>query len=111
MNNKHVYLNNKKNQQNGFDRKRGFTPKAAEEKPEEPKIKEFQVANLRNYYITFTQSYESRYSNRTIEFPAYIDLIEIRFFPIFDKSLKNKFFQKYGLLPVSYSDFNRTVIF
>lgn len=111
MNNKHVYLNNKKNQQNGFNRKRGFTPKAIEEKPEEPTIKEFQVANLRNYYITFTQTYESRYNNRTIEFPAYIDLIEIRFFPIFNKDLKNKFFQKYGLLPVSYSDFNRTVVF
>jgi len=111
MNNKHVYLNNKKNQQNGFNRKRGFTPKAIEEKPEEPTIKEFQVANLRNYYITFTQTYESRYNNRTIEFPAYIDLIEIRFFPIFNINLKNKFFQKYGLLPVSYSDFNRTVVF
>ncbi len=111
MNNKHVYLNNKKNQQNGFNRKRGFTPKTTEENPEEPTIKEFQVANLRSYYIAFTQSYESRYNNRTIVFPAYIDLIEIRFFPIFNKSLKNKFFQKYGLLPVSYSDFNRTVVF
>lgn len=111
MNNKHVYLNNKKNQQNNFNRKRGFTPKATEEKPEEPKIERFQVANLRNYYIAFTKRYESRYNNRTIEFPAYIDLIEIRFLPIFGKDLKNKFFQKYGLLPISYSDFNRTVVF
>ncbi|GAA3510861.1 hypothetical protein GCM10022393_25620 [Aquimarina addita] len=111
MNNKHVYLNNKKNQQIGFNRKRGFTPKVTEEEPEELTIKEFQVVNLRNYYIDFTQTYESRYANRTIEFPTYIDLIEIRFFPIFNKNLKNKFFQKYGLLPVSYSDFNRTVVF
>ncbi|MBL4905789.1 MAG: S8 family peptidase [Flavobacteriaceae bacterium] len=111
MNNKHVYLNNRKNQQSGFNRKRGFSQEETEEELEEPTIKQFQVANLRNYYIDFTQSYESRYTNRTIEFTAYIDLIEIRFFPIFNKDLKNKFFQKYGLLPVSYNDFNRTVVF
>ena len=86
MNNKHVYLNNKKNQQSGFKRKRGFSPEAIEEKPEEPTIKQFQVANLRNYYTSFIQTYESRYINRTIEFPAYIDLIEIRFFPIFNNT-------------------------
>jgi len=111
MDNKHVYLNNRKNQQSGFNRKRGFSQEAPQEEKEEPTIKQFQVANLRNYYDAYTQSYSSRYTNRTIEFPTYIDLIEIRFFPIFNKDLKNKFFQKYGLLPVSYSDFNRTVVF
>ena len=111
MNNKHVYLNNQKNEQSGFNRKRGFVQKEEEKVQEEPTIKQFQVANLRSYYIAFTQSYEKRYINRTIEFPSYIDLIEIRFFPIFNKDLKNKFFQKYGLLPVSYHGFNHTVIF
>jgi hypothetical protein len=111
MNNKHVYLNNRKQQQSGFNRKRGFSQESPVEEQEEPTIKKFQVANLRNYYIAFTQSYKSRYINRTIEFPTYIDLVEIRFFLIFNKDLKNKFFQKYGLLPVSYNDFNRTVVF
>ncbi len=111
MKNKHVYLNNKKNQQSNFNRKRGFTPEIKEEELEIPTIKEFQVTNLRNYYIAFTERYKNRYINRTIEFPSYIDLIEIRFFPVFGKDLKNKFFQKYGLLPISYSDFNRTVLF
>lgn len=111
MNNKHLYLNNRKNQQSGFNRKRGFSQEETEEEPEEPTIKKFQVANLRNNYIDFTQSYENRYINRTIKFPTYIDLIEIRFFPIFNKDLKNKFFQKYGLSPLTYSDFNRTVVF
>jgi hypothetical protein len=111
MPNKHVFLKNKKNLQSGFNRKRGFKPKEQAEEIVEPTIKQFQVANLRNNYTAFTQSYESRYTNRSIEFPAYIDLIEIRFFPIFSKDLKNKFFQKYGVLPVSYSDFNRTVVF
>lgn len=111
MKNKHLYLNNKKSQQNSFNRKRGFSQKEPEYEVEEPKIKEFQVTNLRNYYIAFNQSYENRYKYRTIEFPSYIDLIEIRFFPIFGKDLKNKFFQKYGLFPISYKDFNRTVVF
>lgn len=113
MNNKHVYLNNDKKQQSGFNRKRGFKPKIPDEEVviEEPTIKQFQVANLRDYYTSFTQSFESRNNNRTIEFPEYIDLIEIRFFPIFNKDLKNKFFQKYGVVPISYSDFNRTVVF
>jgi hypothetical protein len=63
MKNKHLYLNNKKNQQNSFNRKRGFSQKEPEHEVEEPKIKEFQVTNLRNYYIAFTQSYENRYKN------------------------------------------------
>lgn len=111
--NKHVYLNNRKNQHSGFNRKRGFTQDADDgnDEQDEPTIKQFQVANLRNYYTAFTQSYENRYTRRTIEFPAYIDLIQVRFFPIFNKDLKNKFFQKYGLLPISYLDFNRTVVF
>lgn len=111
MKNKHVYLNNKINQKNNFNRKRGFTTKIKEEELETPTIKEFQVTNLRNHYIAFTEIYKNRYNNRTIEFPSYIDLIEIRFFPVFCKDLKNKFFQKYGLLPISYIDFNRTVLF
>ncbi|QXP58906.1 S8 family peptidase [Olleya sp. HaHaR_3_96] len=111
MSNKHVYLNNERNHKNGFNRKRGMKPKVSEEKIEEPTIKEFQVVKLRENYIAFNKTYDKRYENRIIEFPNYIDLIEIRFFMIFNKDLKNIFFQKYGLLPVSYSDFNRTVVF
>lgn len=111
MANKHVLLNNRKNNQSGFNRKRGFTQETEDEETEEPTIKQFQVANLRNYYNAFTESYARRYAQRTIEFPAYIDLIEIHFFAIFNKDLKNKFYQKYGLLPISYKNFNRTVLF
>lgn len=111
MDHKHVYLNNRKTKEAGFKRRRGFTTEEPEEQLEEPTIKAFQVSNLRQNYVSFIQSYQQRNSNRTIEFPAYIDLIEIRFFPIFNKDLKNKFFQKYGLFPVCYYDFNRTVVF
>jgi hypothetical protein len=110
---KHVYLNNRKSQQSGFNRKRGFGKQEADEEEVkvEPSIKSFQVANLRGYYNEFNSSYQSRYANRTIEFPNYIDLIEIHFFTTFNKDLKNKFFSNYGVLPVFYSDFNKTVSF
>lgn len=111
MSNRHVFLNNIRNQQNEFSRRRGYTPKVQQEEVSEPTIKRFQVANLRNNYTRFIQSYGKRYANRTIEFPSYIDLIEVRFFPIFNSDLKGKFFLKYGLSPLSYSDFNRTVVF
>ena len=110
MKNKHVFLNNRSSLQSGFNRKRSYTPPKSSDQ-EEPAIKGFQLANLRNSYASFTQSYERRYTNRTIEFPAYIDLIEIRFFPTFNIDLKKKFYEKYGLSPVSYVDFNRTVVF
>lgn len=108
---KHVYLNNRRSNKTGFNRKRGFSQEDSPEEQEEPTIRQFQIDNLRTNYNSYQRSYESRYANRTIEFPNYIDLVEIRFFPTFNKDLKNKFFNRYGLLPVSYYDFNRTVIF
>lgn len=113
MANKHLYLKNSKNQNTGFNRKRGFKPVETNEQEEDkPKtIKLFQIHNLRSNYTTFIEARETRYAHRTIEFPAYIDLIQIHFFSIFNTDLRNKFFIKYGLTPVSYSDFNRTVLF
>ncbi|MCH8534855.1 MAG: S8 family peptidase [Flavobacteriaceae bacterium] len=113
MPNKHVYLNNKKNKKNGFNRKRGFSKPEAESEEEkiEPVIPKFRIDGFRTDYANFNQAYENRYAKRTIEFPSYIDLVEIRFFSVFSLDLKNKFYTKYGLLPVSYSDFNKTVRF
>lgn len=113
MANKHVFLNNRKNEKSGFNRKRGFKPKESENNnTDEPKsIKAFQVANLRSLYTVFTNSYSNRYNNRTITFPSYIDIVKIHFFPILTEDLKRKFYLKYGLLPTSFEDFNRTVYF
>lgn len=109
---KHVYLNNRKSEQSGFNRKRGFKKEEEEDETQiELSIKSFQVANLRDYYNEYNNSYQSRLTNRTIEFPSYIDLIEIHFFVTFNVSLKSKFFSKYGLYPVFYLDFNKTVSF
>lgn len=106
---KHLFLNNKSNKNSGFNRQR-FVPQV-KKKTETKVIETFRLDNLRIYYSNFNDAYESRYSKRTIEFPKYIDLVEIKFFQIFNSDLRKKFFQIYGLLPVFYSDFNRTVTF
>jgi hypothetical protein len=113
MPNKHVYLNNQKNQKNGFNRKRGFTkPKDDnEDQKVEPIINQFRISGFRQDYNNFNQTYNNRYAKRSIEFPYYIDLVEISFLSIFSLDLKNKFYSKYGLLPLTYSDFNKTVRF
>jgi len=109
---KHVYLNNRKSQQSGFNRKRAFKQEEQEEESQiEPSIKSFQVVNLRGCFNEYNNSYQSRYANRTIEFPSNIDIIEVHFFVTFNVSLKTGFFSKYGLLPVFYSNFNKTVSF
>lgn len=113
MSKKHVYLNNRKSTQSGFNRKRGFDKqKQGDDEPKpEPKIYAYRISGFRQDYSNFNQSYKTRNDNRTIEFPAYIDLIEIRFFKTFNTDLKNQFFSKYGLLPLYYADFNKTVTF
>lgn len=108
---KHLFLNNRKNQNNGFRRQRNINSEKIIDVASERKIDQFQIAQFRDFYTKFNQSYNERYENRTIEFPDYIDLIEIQFFPIFNSDLKKKFIQNYGLSPVFYKDFNRTVIF
>lgn len=111
MPNKHVYLNNRKSSQDGFNRKRNFDnqKQSEDESRPEPKIYAYRINGFRRDYTNFNHSYKTRNENRTIEFPAYIDLIEIRFFTTFNTDLKNKFFLKYGLLPLYYADFNKTV--
>ncbi|WP_010182985.1 S8 family peptidase [Aquimarina agarilytica] len=113
MINRHLFLKNNKSQNNSFKRTRNvqIRPDDIEETISSKTIKPLQINNLRSNYNSFNELRENRYSNRTIEFPKYIDLIEVYFFPIFNSDLKKKFFQKYGLLPVSYSGFNKTVVF
>lgn len=113
MANKHVYLNNRKSKRSGFNRKRNvqINDSGGQESQETKTIKEFQVGNLRSYYSVFTTTYSKRYARRTITFPSYIDVVKIQFFPTFSEDLRRKFYIKYGLLPIYFEDFNRTVYF
>lgn len=110
---KHLILNNPKGQKNHFDARRGFTEPEIEEKPASayrPQKDRFQ-SSLR----TFARTRTLRREQQTLEVPTHLEYIEIKFFSIFNDNNKFKtkarFKNQYGLIPVNYSDFNKTVIF
>lgn len=112
--NKHIYIINPKADNPTFKRQRGFDPEAnvQEKEAEEPKfIKEFQKEELRNDYAALYTQRKSRNENRSIPIPQIIDLIRISFFSVFGDDLKRKFYERYGLSPIEYSHFNKTVMF
>ncbi|SHL89302.1 Subtilase family protein [Chitinophaga jiangningensis] len=111
--NKHVFIINPKADNPSFKRQRGFdpTPETQDEENNEPKfIHEFKKEELRNDYAAFYTQRKSRNENRTIPGPI-IDLIRIYFLCVFGDDLKKKFFERYGLSPVEYTHFNKTVMF
>ncbi len=113
-NNKHVFLLNEKSDNPKFKRKRGWKDSKEDEVevPLQPKfIKDFQKENFRNDNISFYAQRKQRNENRLIQFPKNIDLIRIFFHTVFNADLNNKFEQRYGLSPVEYSHFNKTVVF
>lgn len=110
---RHFYLNNPKSNNSSFNRKRGFrsSEKSGEKEEETKTINLSHIQSLRRNYNRFHEKRNLRYSRREIELPLYIDLIKIRFYTIFNLDLKTKFNSRYGLFPVEYSDFNKTVLF
>lgn len=114
MANNHVYLINEKSTNPKFKRKRGYTIKEDEqlEPSLEPKsIKEFQKERLRVDMVSFYSQRKQRNEKRNFEFPQNIDLVRIYFHCVFNFDLNKKFQERYGLSPISYSHFNRTVLF
>lgn len=115
-NNKHVFLNNNQSEKPKFNRQRNVSGSDQEPNEEEeinqPKtIREYQKENLRKDNVSFYSQRRARNSNRTINFPTVIDLIRIYFYTTFNNNLKTKFYSNYGLSPVEYSHFNKTVMF
>ncbi|MDN4028207.1 S8 family peptidase [Chryseobacterium gambrini] len=117
--NRHIFLNNDKSSHPKFNRQRnvGGNKKSEEENQEEIEqnekkiIEEYQKEKLREYNITFYAKRKNRNIKRTIQFSKYIDIIKIKFYTIFNSDLKLKFLEKYGITPIEYKDFNKTVIF
>ena len=125
--NRHIFLNNDKSDSPKFNRQRnvGGGKKVQAENVEniesnEPKIiQEFQKVKLQSLNTDFYNKRISRYESRKIEFPSYIDLIKIKFYNIFSNELngnyklklKDEFYRRYGLFPIEYKDFNKTVVF
>lgn len=110
---KHFYLNNQKSNSPKFKRGRNYsqTDDKSHDNVESKVIRQPQRRSLHSNYEDFHQMREKRYANRTLELPLYIDVIEIRFYTNFNQDLKTKFNTTYGLMPMEYKDFNKTVLF
>lgn len=111
--NKHHYLRNQQDQNDGFKKTRGFKKvELPEDEEETPKtIAAFQKERLRNDNLLFYSQRKVRKERKTIEIPESIDLIRIYFFAVFNLDLQKKFFAQYGLSVLEYTHFNKTVLF
>ncbi|GAA4458805.1 S8 family serine peptidase [Rurimicrobium arvi] len=118
--NRHVLLLNPKSDKPKFNRQRnvsGKKPDVVSVDDDEQTvlqskvIKETRKDRLRLNNAELYRNRKIRNENRTIKLPQNIDLIKIHFFCNFNSDLKKKFFGLYGLSPVEYSDFNKTVLF
>ncbi|EQB90589.1 S8 family peptidase [Elizabethkingia anophelis] len=114
MSNKVVYLNNEKAAQIGFNRKRNVSSGREEQAPEDNEhkiINESKKKDFREYIGAFNAHRQIRATQKSIRLPFHIELIKINFLTVFNSDLSGKFLLKYGLSPVEYLDFNKTVVF
>lgn len=109
MKNRFVVLQNKKGTNIGFLKHRDVSESTKKKK--EGIINETQKLNLRKDNSVFFDLQIKRQKERTIQFPKTIDLIQINFFKVFDLSLQKKFLILYSLIPLEYTNFNKSVLF
>ncbi len=113
MDNKVVYLDNKLSSQIGFSRKRNVSSTKTESSDNETTkiISEAKKNTLKRLYIKFHEERDIRISHKTIISKGNIELIQIHFLTVFDNKLHKDFLNRYGLTPVEYLDFNKTILF
>lgn len=113
----HLFLKNPQGTKNYINTNR-YNPKNDnnEDEEEEVEVKNYTPLKdrLRSNMRTFNHSREYRKEHRTIDLPYHLEYIEIHFFVQFKKDLgnaKNYYQNKFGLIPVRFTDFNKTVLF
>lgn len=110
----HFLLNNPRGEQRKFDASRGFEDQAENTEPP-PQAYAQQKQRLSSSLTRFAFQRESRISERTLTLTEHIDYIRIDFFVVFNDNdefkTKTRFKNDYGLVPVSYTNFNQTVYF
>ncbi len=109
MNKRHLYLNNQIQTITKFT-KRGFVPEEDEERENLPDKYETKKAVFRRCYDEYYIDIQKKYSERTLEIPTHIDYVKLDFHVIFNKDLSEEFSNRYGLVPVKYEQFNKTVL-
>ena len=109
MGNRIIYLNNESAQKIGFNRQRNVNREQTENTNR--LISEAKKDHFRIYKDSFLLQRTERETNRSLDLPYTIDFIKIHFYKSFDNDLHKLFLTKYGITPVEYTDFNRTVLF
>lgn len=113
MANKHLYLRNEIGKNDGFSKSRNVQPNTTDEGEPEPSKtpSPAQQDRLRRCSAIFYLDRKQRIDQRTLNLPGIIDLVFVRFYKVFNDSLKKEFYERYGLLVSSYEDFNKSVLF
>lgn len=116
MDNRIVYLNNEIASQIGFNKKRNVSgSKKTDSTDFEEEIVKIISEEKKNVLQSITHKFkrerEERGDRRTTNIESRIDLVKIHFLAVFDNNLHQQFLAKYGLSPIEYSDFNKTVLF
>ncbi len=109
MKNRIIYLNNGSAQKIGFKRQRNVNREETENTHRT--ISEAKKYHFRIFKESFLAARLARERNRSLDLPRTIDFIKIYFYKSFDNNLHRLFLTKYGITPVEYTDFNRTVLF
>lgn len=111
--NRHIYLRNSKGTNDGFKKSR-FVKIDTDDEPERETSKfpnPTQQDRLRRANAILYSERKQRLEKRTIEVPATIEIVIIRFFKVFNSDLNKEFYTKYGMLVSAFEDFNMTVYF
>ena len=109
MENRILYLNNGSAQKIGFKRQRNVNRDQTENTNRI--ISESKKNQFRIYKRSLLAERTERERNRSLDLPHTIDFIKIHFYKSFDNNLHRLFLSKYGITPIEYTDFNRTVLF
>jgi subtilisin family serine protease len=113
----HKLLNNPIGSITYFDGSRGFGSEEddREEKEEFDRNYERQKAALQINLNSYSTNIALKYQNRTIEVPADIDYLKIDFLVTFADTLewdtKSYFTRTFGIHPIQYYNFNKSVLF
>jgi subtilisin family serine protease len=110
----HLLLNNPRGEQRHFDASRGFETNMASEPPL-PSAYRPQKTRLNASLIRFNRQRSERLKQRTLNVPTHFEYIRVDFFVVFNNNpefrTKTRFRNEFGLAPVAYINFNKTVYF
>lgn len=111
----HLFLNNPKGVSGIFNISRGRSIEDVPEEVDRPRNYANQRARFADSYSRFVSKREERQAARTLDVPEHIDYVKVKFLVLFDDQAPRRtistFRRRFGLSPVYYEDFNKTVTF